>query len=127
MPNTVVSINIKASKIGRAAWLLVYTGLSLACLLHPQSWVLLLLPFLWLLAFWQWRQDFGAAAPVLLERREGEWWLTHRNGQVRQLVMPLRWRSRYWLALRLPGGFTWLLWPDAVTPDEHRCLRRLLR
>lgn len=127
MQNTAVSISIKASRIGRAAWLLVHAGLSLVCLFHPHDWALFFLPLLWLLACWQWRRDFGAAAPVLLDWQDGELWLTCRDGLSRQVAMPPAWRSRYWLALRRPGGLPWLLWPDAVTPDEHRRLRALLR
>ncbi|MBE0506207.1 MAG: hypothetical protein IBX50_05740 [Marinospirillum sp.] len=125
MQKTAVSISIKASDRGRSCLLLVYSGLMLGCLLHPQLLIRLLVLPLALHGWWHWRYAFGAQAPVTLELETDEVWLTTRQGSSIKLSPPLLWRSRWWLVFRRPGFLVppWLLWPDAVSAEEHHQLR----
>lgn len=125
-----VLISIKASNSGRFCLLLVYSGLMLGCLLHPQWLIGLLVLPLALHGWWHWHHAFGALAPVTLEldSEADELWLTTRKGSCIKLSTPLVWRSRWWLVFRRPGLLVppWLLWPDAVSAEEHHQLRYLL-
>lgn len=128
MQKTAVSISIKVSDSGRICLLSVYAGLMLGCLLHPQWLVQLLVLPLTLHGWWHWRYAFGALAPVTLELDMDEVWLTTQQGSCIKLSPPLFWRSRWWLVFRRPGLWVplWLLWPDAVSAEEHHQLRCLL-
>lgn len=138
MPNKAIWINLNKSKLGRLVYISIYTGLALAVLAHPNPQTNWLLLALGLHGWWSWQQAFGRFAPqalLLYQRKQGA--TTQRQqrvklqlatGELLDCPAPLLMHSRYVLVFKPlhPYAWPWLVWPDAVTPEEHHQLRYFL-
>ncbi|WP_162299773.1 hypothetical protein [Marinospirillum perlucidum] len=131
MPKTAIGVSLRVSNWGRLTTLAL-VGLGLFALVsHPDAWLAIAgLPLI-LVAAWRWYLDFGPAAPAYLLFEDSECRVLDRSGRELARQPRVLWWSYLWLALELPGrppGFkAWLIWPDMVSAEERRQLRRLLK
>lgn len=129
MPNKVVWINIKASKLGQVLLFVVYVSLLIIVIWHAHPLAYGLAALILVHACWSWRQAFGAAAPKALQLKNNQVSILLANGELHLWQPPLLVASRYCLVFKRSGMFAWpwLLWPDSVSQAEHHQLRFFLR